>query len=287
MSVIEHFVLITGMTGAGKGTAAKALEKIGYYVIDNLPPTMLDELVAAVTAAPDINKLAVVVDSRSGSFFEDLDDALVGLKESGSKVDTVFLEAADDVLVRRQDAARRPHPLSREGRLMDGFARERELLRTMRSRAGVVIDTTRLNVHQLSTRLQRAFADHNEQVLHMTLISFGFKFGIPIDADMVADMRFLPNPHWDPELRPFSGLDEPVSSFVLAQENATEFLDRYEDLLTLLTQSFIAEDKLFMTVGIGCTGGRHRSVAMTEALAARLQERGIRTQVVHRDLDRA
>lgn len=287
MSVIEHFVLITGMTGAGKGTAAKALEKIGYYVIDNLPPTMLDELVTAVTAAPDINKLAVVVDSRSGSFFEDLDDALVGLKESGSKVDTVFLEAADDVLVRRQDAARRPHPLSREGRLMDGFARERELLRTMRSRAGVVIDTTRLNVHQLSTRLQRAFADHNEQVLHMTLISFGFKFGIPIDADMVADMRFLPNPHWDPELRPFSGLDEPVSSFVLAQENATEFLDRYEDLLTLLTQSFIAEDKLFMTVGIGCTGGRHRSVAMTEALAARLQERGIRTQVVHRDLDRA
>lgn len=287
MSVIEHFVLITGMTGAGKGTAAKALEKIGYYVIDNLPPTMLDELVEAVTAAPDINKLAVVVDSRSGSFFEDLDDALVRLKEAGSKVDTVFLEAADDVLVRRQDAARRPHPLSREGRLMDGFARERELLRTMRGRAGVVIDTTRLNVHQLSTRLQNAFADHNEQVLNMTLVSFGFKYGIPIDADMVADMRFLPNPHWDPELRPYSGLEEPVSSYVLAQENAVEFLDRYEDLLALLTKNFIAEDKLFMTLAIGCTGGRHRSVAMTEALAARIAKHGVRTQVVHRDVDRS
>jgi UPF0042 nucleotide-binding protein len=286
MSVIRQFILITGMTGAGKGTAAKALEKLGFYVIDNLPPAMLDDLVAEITQAPDIDRLAVVVDSRSGSFFEHLDEALVELRFHGTEVRTIFLEAADEVLVRRQEAARRPHPLSREGRLMDGFAHERELLRTMRGRADVVIDTSRLNVHQLAKRVQSAFEDSDEVVLNATVMSFGFKYGIPIDADMVADMRFLPNPFWNEELRPLSGLDAPVSDFVLAQESALEFLETYENLVSLLTRGFLAEDKLFLTLAIGCTGGRHRSVAMTEALAARLREHGVRTQVVHRDLGR-
>ena len=169
---------------------------------------------------------------------------------------------------------------------MDGFAHERELLRTMRGRADVVIDTSRLNVHQLAKRVQSAFEDSDEVVLNATVMSFGFKYGIPIDADMVADMRFLPNPFWNEELRPLSGLDAPVSDFVLAQESALEFLETYENLVSLLTRGFLAEDKLFLTLAIGCTGGRHRSVAMTEALAARLREHGVRTQVVHRDLGR-
>lgn len=286
MSDIERFVLITGMTGAGKGTAAKALEKLGYYVIDNLPPAMLGELVKQAEQAPDISRVAVVVDSRSGSFFEHLDEALLRLKDSGTEVRALFLEAADDVLVRRQEAARRPHPLSREGRLMDGFVRERELLRRMRGRADLVIDTTRLNIHQLAKRVQEAFEDPEDLRLHATVMSFGYKYGIPIDADMIADMRFLPNPFWDEAMRPLSGLDDEVSTFVLAQENAVEFLDAYEELVSLQTRGFLSEDKLFLALAIGCTGGRHRSVAMTEALAVRLRERGVRVQVVHRDLGR-
>lgn len=286
MTKITEFVLVTGMTGAGRSTAAKALEKLGYYVVDNLPPGMLEELVASVDAAEDIDRLAVVVDSRSRTFFFGLVDAIESVHDTGVKVRTLYLEAADEVLVRRQEAARRPHPLSRQGRLMDGFVRERELLRTIRGRADLVIDTSRLNVHQLAQRVREAFEAVDEQGLHVTVVSFGFKYGIPIDADMIADMRFLPNPFWVDELRPLSGLDEPVRDYVRRQDRAQDFLDRYVDLLSLLTNGFLHEDKLFLTVGIGCTGGRHRSVAMSEALSEALRARGVRTLVVHRDLGR-
>ncbi|MFO6453310.1 MULTISPECIES: RNase adapter RapZ [unclassified Aeromicrobium] len=286
MTKLTEFVLVTGMTGAGRSTAAKALEKLGYYVVDNLPPGMLNDLVSSVDAAEDIDRLAVVVDSRSRTFFFGLVDAIESVHDLGVRVRTLYLEAADEVLVRRQEAARRPHPLSRQGRLMDGLVRERELLRTIRGRADLVIDTSRLNVHQLAHRVRQAFEVDDERGLHVTIVSFGFKYGIPIDADMVADMRFLPNPFWVDDLRPLSGQDEPVRDYVYKQERSQEFLDRYVELLSMITNGFLQEDKLFLTVGIGCTGGRHRSVAMAEALSERLRTRDVRTLVVHRDLGR-
>jgi UPF0042 nucleotide-binding protein len=274
------------MTGAGRGTAAKGLEKLGYYVIDNLPAELLESAIDAIERSGDVSRLAIVVDARSGSFFAGLDGALQRLRERGTRPRVLYLEASDDVLVRRQEAARRPHPLSREGRLIDGFVRERELLRRTRGRADLVIDTSNLNVHQLGQRIQAAFEDPESEGLRVSIVSFGFKYGLPIDADMVADMRFLPNPYWVDELRPMSGLDEPVRDYVRRQPRSTEFLDSYEALLGLLTDGFVHEDKSFLTVAIGCTGGRHRSVTMAEALGERLRERGVKTQVIHRDLGR-
>lgn len=286
MAAIEEFVLVTGMTGAGRGTAAKVLEKLGYYVIDNLPPQLLDAAVRMVQTSADIDRMAVVVDARSREFFVDLLGAIETLRDDKVPTRILYLEAADEVLVRRQEAARRPHPLSHEGRLMDGFLSERELLRTLRGRADLVIDTTTLNVHQLAQRVQACFDDPARGGLRATVVSFGYKYGIPIDADMVADMRFLPNPHWDDTLRPMSGLEQPVREFVLGQPRAEEFLERYESLVALLAGGYLREDKHFLTIAIGCTGGRHRSVAMSEAFAVRLRAHGVRTLVVHRDLGR-
>lgn len=286
MSSLTEFVLVTGMTGAGRSTAAKALEKLGYYVVDNLPPGLLDGLITQVDAAEDIDRLAVVVDSRSRTFFAGLADAITSIQETGLHVRTVFLEASDEVLVRRQEAARRPHPLSAQGRLMDGFDRERELLRVIRGRADIVIDTSSLNVHQLGRRMRHAFEDPDDEGLHVTIVSFGFKYGIPIDANMVADMRFLPNPFWDLSLRPLTGLDAPVRDYVRGQDRAGEFLDRYEELVAMLADGYLHEDKLYVTIGIGCTGGKHRSVTMAEALAERLRGHSVETLVVHRDLGR-
>lgn len=286
MVAIDEFVLVTGMTGAGRGTAAKVLEKLGYYVIDNLPPEMLVQAVETIQSSEDIGRLAVVVDARSRKFFGGLVDQLERLRKQGVTAQILFLEAADEVLVRRQEAARRPHPLSLEGRLMDGLDRERELLRVLRGRANIVIDTTNLNVHQLGQRVRAAFEDDDSRGLRASVMSFGFKYGIPIDADMVADMRFLPNPFWVDELRPQSGLDVPVREYVRGQPRAEEFLERYEGLIALLTDGFLREDKHFLTIAFGCTGGRHRSVAMSEAFAERLRAHGVRTLVVHRDLGR-
>lgn len=285
MSTLSQFVLVTGMTGAGRGSAAKILEKIGFYVIDNIPPGLIAQAVETIQASDDIDKLAVVVDARSREFFGGLVESLELLRDAGVATRILYLEASDEVLVRRQEAARRPHPLSREGRLMDGFVRERELLRRLRGRADIVLDTTNLNVHQLGQRVHAAFEDADSG-LRASVMSFGFKYGIPIDADMVADLRFLPNPFWVADLRPLSGLDQPVSDYVLGQPRAEEFLEQYEKLVALLTGGYLTEDKHFLTIAIGCTGGRHRSVAMSEAFADRLRAQGVRTQVVHRDLGR-
>lgn len=284
--MISDVVLVTGMTGAGRGTAAKVLEKIGYYVIDNLPPEFLPDVVQRMATADGIDRLAVVVDARSGEFFTDLSAALARVHNQGVETRTLYLEAADEVLIRRQEAARRPHPLSREGRLVDGFVRERKLLRSVRGIADLVIDTSRLNVHQLTQRMQAAFETEDSGHLRATIISFGFKYGIPVDADFVADMRFLPNPYWIDSLRPLSGLDEPVREFVESQERFAEFLDKYQELIGLLTGGYVREDKHFLTIAIGCTGGRHRSVATSEALGKRLRDQGVRTLVAHRDLGR-
>jgi len=286
MSEHRRFVLVTGMTGAGRTTAAKVLEKLDYYVVDNIPPQLLPATLDLLSAAPDIQRIAVVIDARSRGFFGELTEILEQLRTQGYRASTLYLEAADDVLVRRQEAARRPHPLSVEGRLMDGFRREREALARIRGRADIVIDTTNLNTHQLKQRVRAAFEDTDIDGMRATVVTFGFKYGVPIDADVIADLRFLPNPFWIDELRPQSGLDAPVQDYVLGQDRATEFLTRYEELVSLLTDGFLHEDKHFLTIGFGCTGGRHRSVAMAEAFGARLRERGVSTLVVHRDLGR-
>jgi UPF0042 nucleotide-binding protein len=286
MTTLDEIVLVTGMTGAGRGSAAKVLEKLGHYVIDNLPPGLLVQTVETIQASRDIDKLAVVVDARSRSFFGGLNEAIESLRDVGVSCKILYLEASDEVLVRRQEAARRPHPLSHEGRLMDGFDRERELLRSIRGRADIVVDTTTLNSHQLGQRVHAAFVDPELGGMRASVMSFGFKYGIPIDADMVADLRFLPNPFWVDELRPLSGLDQSVSEYVLGQPRAEEFLEQYEKLVALLTGGYLNEDKHFLTIAIGCTGGRHRSVAMSEAFADRLRAQGVRTLVVHRDLGR-
>ncbi len=286
MTNLSEIVVVTGMTGAGRGSAAKVLEKLGYFVIDNMPPNLLGAVIDTIKASPRIDMLAVVVDARSRMFFGGLVEELEGLRERGVSSRILYLEASDEVLVRRQEAARRPHPLSLEGRLMDGFDRERELLRRVRGRADLVVDTTNLNVHQLGQRIRAAFEDPKDRGLRASVMSFGFKYGLPIDADMVADLRFLPNPYWVDDLRPLSGLDEPVRQYVREQPLSGQFLDKYEELVALLTDGYLREDQRFLTVALGCTGGRHRSVAMAEALGERLRAQGVSVLVVHRDLGR-
>ena len=280
-------VIVTGMTGAGRSSASKVLEQLGYYVVDNLPPRLLADTIDVIEGSPNITRLAAVMDVRSQEFFIDTYDVLEELRaDPRLRTRLLFLEAADDVLVRRQEAARKPHPLSVEGRLGDGFARERELLKTLRGRADIVIDSSNLNLPQLVARVRAAFEEPETEGLRASIVSFGFKYGIPIDADMVADMRFLPNPFWVDSLRPLSGQDDSVRDYVLNQPGAQEFLRRYEDIVALITDGFIREDKHFLSIAIGCTGGRHRSVTMAEAFGEQLRAHDVRTLVVHRDLGR-
>jgi UPF0042 nucleotide-binding protein len=286
---MEHrgeLVVVTGMTGAGRSTAAKELEDLGYYVVDNLPPTLLREVVRLVDESRGVEQpIAVVVDVRSGSFFQSL-TANLAQGATGRNTTLLFLEAGDEVLVRRQEAARRPHPLQGTGRLLDGLRRERVVLRDVRSSADLVIDTSSLNVHQLTDRIGQAFGGEQASRLLVTVISFGFKYGIPVDADFVADMRFLPNPHWVPELRNLTGKDAPVVDYVKSQPGAMEFLDGYLPVLERVAAGYLEQGKRFMTVAIGCTGGKHRSVAMTEEISQRLVDLGYDARATHRDLGR-
>ncbi|HEX5770739.1 MAG TPA: RNase adapter RapZ [Nocardioidaceae bacterium] len=281
-----ELVVVTGMTGAGRSTAAKELEDLGFFVVDNLPPTLVRDVVRLVDDNHGIGqRIAVVVDVRSGSFFDSL-QANRHQGTTGRPTTLLFLEATDEVLVRRQEAARRPHPLQGSGRLLHGLQREREVLAELRGDADVVIDTTNLNVHQLTDRIAEAFGTAESTRLKVTVTSFGFKYGIPVDADFVADMRFLPNPHWVPELRPLNGRDEPVAAYVKARPGALRFLDQYLPVLETAAEGYLREGKRFMTVAIGCTGGKHRSVAMTEEIAGRLRALGYDTGARHRDLGR-
>ncbi|MGN6523043.1 MAG: RNase adapter RapZ [Actinomycetes bacterium] len=275
------------MSGAGRSTAANALEDLDWYVVDNLPPALLPRL-ADLTGRSQgaVPRIAAVVDVRSGAFFDDLQQAVAELRQAGIDPRVLFLDASDDTLVRRFEAVRRPHPLQGDGRIIDGIARERELLASVRGDADIVIDTTGLNVRELATKVAAAFEAAPPEVVRLTLLSFGFKYGLPVDADLVVDMRFLPNPHWVPELRPHSGLDDDVRDYVLSQPRASEFLDRYEDLLRLVSDGYLREGKRFVTVAVGCTGGKHRSVAMSEELGRRLRSDGFGVAVVHRDLGR-
>jgi UPF0042 nucleotide-binding protein len=274
------------MSGAGRSTAARALEDLGWFVVDNLPPRLLPATVEHVVGTTDIRKVAVVADVRGGELFADLAHALEQLEADGTDVRVLFLESSDNELVRRFESNRRPHPLQSGGRVLDGLARERALLGDLRARADLVVDTSRLNVHDLRRKVDAAFDDSAQVALRATVMSFGFKYGIPVDADFVADVRFLPNPYWVPELREQTGLDAAVSDYVTDTADAREFLDRYAGLLDLAADGYLREGKRYVTVAVGCTGGKHRSVAMAENLSVRLVKHGVETLVVHRDLGR-
>jgi len=281
-----ELVVVTGMTGAGRSTAAKELEDLGYYVIDNLPPGLLKEVIRLVDESKGpAQPVAVVIDVRSGAFFDSL-AANLARGATGRHATLVFLEATDEVLVRRQEAARRPHPLQGDGRLLDGLQREREVLAGLRGDADLVIDTSALNVHQLTDRIADRFGTPETVRLKVSVVSFGFKYGIPVDADYVADMRFLPNPHWIPELRPRTGLDAEVAGYVLGQEGAEEFVQRWVELIAGVADGYLRQGKRFAQVAIGCTGGKHRSVTVTEEVVRRLKERGVEAKAYHRDLGR-
>ncbi len=281
------FVLVTGMSGAGRSTAAKALEDLGWFVSDNLPPGLLFSLAEeAGRVKLAAGKVAAVVDVRSLAFTSDLNGAIEELEGRGIGVRVVFLEANDDALICRFENVRRPHPLQAGERLVDGIERERGILREVRANADLVIDTSKLNVHELREKIVSCFGGEERPGLTISVVSFGYKNGLPADADLVVDCRFLTNPHWVPELRPLSGLDAPVREFVLGQPGAKEFLDGYLALLGVVAAGYTREGKSYATPAVGCTGGRHRSVAMAEELGGRLRERGMEVQVNHRDVGR-
>lgn len=280
-------LVVTGMSGAGRSTVGNALEDLDWYVVDNLPPQMLRPLLDITgLAGGALPRVAAVVDVRGRGLFEDLPDVMDALRE-GRQVRLVFLDAADDVLVRRFEAVRRPHPLQGEGTILDGIHRERRRLAPIRESADLIIDTSSYNIHQLATTVSELFLEESSARHTITVQSFGFKYGVPPDADLVADMRFLPNPFWNEDLRHLTGQDERVRDFVLAQEGAMEFLDAYARSLAPVLAGYQRENKRHSTVAVGCTGGKHRSVAMAEQLAARLSEiPGVAVRVKHRDLGR-
>jgi RNase adapter protein RapZ len=284
---LPELLLITGMSGAGRSTAAAVLEDLDWYVVDNLPPQLLPQMVRMMSAAQGaVHRLAAVVDVRGREFFGDLVEVIDGLRESGFPYRLLFLDASDPVLVQRFEAVRRPHPLQGERRILDGIAAERELMRGMRERADIVLDTTELNVHDLAREVRTAVTGGEGDALRVNVLSFGFKYGLPLDADHVVDVRFLSNPYWIGELRHLTGRDEPVRDYVLGLPGAAVFVDRYVDALEPVLAGYETEDKRYATVAVGCTGGKHRSVAVSEAVAAALRERGHRVVVSHRDLGR-
>lgn len=283
----QDLLILTGMSGAGRSTAAKSLEDMGWYVVDNLPPAMLRPLIELASAAgSNMPRIAAVFDVRTGSFFADLKDIVASLR-AGTNVSVVFLDATDAALVRRFESVRRPHPLQGDGTILDGIEAERVRLADVREYADVIIDTSDKNIHQLSTTVAQMFAGADQSQLRVTVQSFGFKYGTPTDVDIMADARFLPNPFWEADLGTKTGLDPEVAAFVMSSTGAVEFLDTYTRALEPVWAGYQRENKRHVTLAIGCTGGKHRSVALVESISAMLREiPGLDVSVKHRDLGR-
>jgi len=284
-------VIVTGLSGTGRSTAAKCFEDLGYFVVDNLPPELVATLVDLGSRSQGaVTKLAVVMDVRSRAFSSDLRGVIRELAERGMSPRVLFLEARDDVLVRRFENVRRAHPLQGDGRLVDGIASERHLLAGLRDEADLILDTSDRSVHELRRAIESAFTSggalDGRPELRATVVSFGYKYGLPVDADLVVDVRFLPNPFWIPELRELTGRDDEVRDYVLGQQDAKEFIDRYTEILQIIGAGYTRESKRYLTLAIGCTGGKHRSVVMAQQFADRLSAMGVRATVVHRDLGR-
>lgn len=280
-----QLLVITGMSGAGRSQTAQVLEDLDWYVVDNLPPRMLAPLARMMTPGGEgVHRLAVVVDVRSRSFFSEFMSTMDNLAKAEIDFQILFLDASDDILVRRYEKVRRPHPLQGMGRIMDGITAERELLSPIRNRANIYIDTSDLNVHDLARRVREIVAGEEIATLNMTVMSFGFKYGLPVDADHVVDVRFFPNPYWVSELRHLTGKDAAVSKYVLSQPGAQQFVHDYVNTLAPVLNGYLHELKPFVTIAVGCTGGQHRSVAIAEAIAAEMRQKGFQVRTAHRDV---
>ena len=282
-----EFLIIAGLSGAGRSTAGDTFEDLGWFVIDNLPPALIGK-VAELVGRPgsETERVALVVGRAGGGAVDELANSLEQLRKGGERVRVLFLEASPEVLVRRFEGTRRRHPLEGEG-VVDSITQERALMQPIRDMADVVVDTSDLNVHQLRDRLIDLFSREDPSVSMRTqIVSFGYKHGAPLDADLVLDCRFLPNPHWVDELRPLTGMDEPVREYVLAQAETREFLDKLDDLLGMLLPAYVREGKSYLTIAVGCTGGQHRSVVLADEIARLVEARGYRPTVQHRDVDR-
>lgn len=284
----HELLIVTGMSGAGRSTVGNALEDLGWYVVDNLPPQMLGPIADLFTLTKtNLPKLAVVIDVRGGEFFSELHENLAQLRARNLNLRLLFLEATDSALVKRFEQVRRPHPLQADGTILDGIAAERNRLISLRETADVIIDTSELNVHQLSNKITDSFSLEESKKLHVTVMSFGFKYGLPADADLVADMRFIPNPFWQESLRPFTGEDRNVSNYVLSAEGAEEFIENYVAALRPVLRGYTNENKRYATIAIGCTGGKHRSVAVSRRIATELAKLDdVAVSLKHRDLGR-
>ncbi len=281
-----ELLVVTGMSGAGRSTVANALEDMDWYVVDNLPPQMLKPM-AELFAISDkaLPRLAVVIDARGGDLFDDLSEHISSLQSGNIDVQVLFLEANDASLVKRFEQVRRPHPLQGDGTISDGIALERKRLLPLREQADIIIDSSELNIYELGSKVAENFSSESSSKLKLIVQSFGFKYGSPADADMIADMRFIPNPYWNESLRPFNGTDKEVAEFVMSQEGAVEFIDNYVAALIPMLKGYLRESRKRVSIAIGCTGGKHRSVATAIEIARRLSSvEGIEVSVKHRDL---
>lgn len=282
-----RFVIVTGLSGAGKTQATRALEDLGYFCVDNLPPKLISKFAEmCAQSGGNIEKIALVIDIRGGVFFDDFFETLNYLKQNEFKYEILFLEATDEVLIKRFKESRRSHPLSPDGRVLNGIIQEREKLREIKNVADIIIDTSKYEIRHLREKINMAYGDHTypEKQLSVTVLSFGFKYGIPVDSDLVFDVRFIPNPFYIPELKQYSGNDEPVKEYVLKQEETSTFIEKLVDMLKYLIPNYIKEGKRQLIISIGCTGGRHRSVAIANEVYERLNKENYNSRIEHRDV---